>query len=129
MTGNRQNRTWVWLAVAAIAAVSLAPGKTGLSAVKSLPSPVLAFLSGHPMSATPAAARLPGIRVQAAGRQFGVSPQGNGGSVWLAVMAVLFVGLVAPLSLVPALAPPRPGRSPGFEPLFQRPPPQLCLWQ
>jgi len=123
MTGNRQSRTWIWLAVAAITAVSLAPGKTGLSAVKVLPNPVLAFLSGHSMSAAPSAARIPGMRMQAVRRQLAISSRTNGGAVWLAVVPVLFIGLIAPLSLVPALAARCPGRDRAFAPLFQRPPP------
>ena len=125
MTGNRQSRTWIWLAVAAITAVSLAPGKTGLSAVKALPSPVLAFLSGHPMSAAPSASRLPGMRVQAVRRQLAISSPRSSGTLWLAVVPVLFIGLIAPLSLVPSLTPLCPGRHRAFEPLFQRPPPAL----
>jgi hypothetical protein len=129
MTSIRHRNAWMWLAIAAMAVVSLARIEAGANTTV-YTNPVLAFLAGHQNSATgmsmtgaPRIGNLGSARHAARGFLRAAAP----GS-WIAVLPVLFIGLVAPLSLVSARSLLSLGRTPAFPQLpekFQRPPPAL----
>jgi hypothetical protein len=119
----------VWVAVAAMAVVSLARVQADLGNATLSTNPVLAFLTGHENAAalsTPAAPRtvnLGSARNASVALLHHAAP-----GAWTAVLPVLFVGLVAPLSLISPCSNLSLGRAPAFPGLpekFQRPPPAL----
>jgi hypothetical protein len=118
----------MWLAVAAMAVVSLARVEAGGSATV-YTNPVLAFLAGQPNAATVSAAGSPQIvKVGAAGRVSGVYLHDAASGAWTSILPVFFIGLAAPLSLVSAKSILSLGRTPSAPALpcsFQRPPPAL----
>jgi len=118
----------VWLAIAAVAVVSLARVEAGGNVTVST-NPVLALLAAHQNSTSVSAAGSPQIVRIGSGRTgAGVYLHDGASGAWMAMLPVLFVGLVAPLSLVSARAILSLGRTPAAPPLpfsFQRPPPAL----
>src|SRR5215475_6730395 len=95
MSGNRPksappNRTWVWVAIAAITFASIARAQSGIEHARAYATPVIKFLvagqladSGAPSSAHRA-----------------VAPSQTGSTTLaLGLLAVFFVGLIAPFSL------------------------------
>lgn len=117
----------MWLAIAAVAVVSLARIEAGGSAVV-YTNPVLALLAGQQNAATVSAAGSPQIVKIGSGRNgSGVYLHDGASGAWMAMLPVLFVGLVVPLSLVS----PRSVLSfgtpsfPGLPEKFQRPPPAI----
>ena len=123
MTGNRQRNAWVWLAVAAISVATLARAQAGTPNAPFYSNPVLQFLSAHANADTLAAAG-----AQASAREARHLSRGVSYGPLLAMLPVFFIGLVAPLSLMPPRAVLCLGRRPSapVRPvLFQRPPPSL----
>jgi len=119
----------MWLAVAAMAVVSLVrvEGTVGNDAVYS--NPVLAFLAGQHNAATVSDAGSPQIVTIGSTRKLsGVYLHGASSGAWTAILPVLFIGLVAPLSLISPRALRSLGRTasaPLLPVSFQRPPPSL----
>src|ERR1700744_801936 len=127
MTGNRQKSAWIWLAVAAIAVVTLARAEAGLPKGAAFTNPVLEFLSAHAGSG--AFAALPGnhdlgsVRSHRSSYRTGVGATGAG--MWAALLPMFFIGLIAPLNLISARAAHSLGitpQAPVLSSLFQRPP-------
>lgn len=127
MTSTRNRTAWIWVAIAAMAVATLARAQVGVESAAACTNPVLAFLTGHQDTADGAGGpqmdhpRL--LRKQSAVFLHDAAP-----GVWTAVLPVLFVGLVAPLSLVSPGSTLSLGRTPAAPALpcrFQRPPPSL----
>src|ERR1700676_5042587 len=132
MTGTRNRNAWMWLAVAAMAVVSLARVQAGNATVYT--NPVLEFLAGHPDAAGLGAARAPPHARQSptsgsARRASAVFLHHAAPGAWTATLPVMFVGLVTPLSLVSPtslLSLVRTPPAPQLPSSFQRPPPALA---
>lgn len=128
MSSTRHRNAWMWLAVAAMAVVSLARIEAGGNNVASA-NAVLAFLAGQQNGTTVSAAGSPQIvNIGAARNGSGMYLHDAASGAWMAVLPVLFVGLVAPLSLISPRSLRSLGRTPSFPGLpekFQRPPPAL----
>ena len=126
---TRHRSAWIWVAIAAIAVSTLARAQAGVQSATAYTHPVLEFLASHSNAAGHAAssdARLFGHRSDRQTRA-ALSDGANPG-VWTAMLPVLFVGLVAPLSLVSPKFALSLGRTPSAPALpfsFQRPPPLL----
>jgi hypothetical protein len=128
MTPNRHKGALIWLAVAAMAALTLARAQAGAPHASSGTNAVLAFLSGHSLEGDLARNAFAGLRVQRINRNVTGFSGTIGSGAWMAILPVLFVGLVAPLSLMATKAALCIGRLPcsaGRPFLFQRPPPSL----
>ncbi len=124
MTANRRRsaptRAWIWLAVAALAVACASRAQAGIESAAAYTHPVLQFLAGHPASQSVDATPRPQHSARLRDAQ--------SGGAWQAVLPVLFIGLMAPLSLVAprtALGLGRPPAPPAQPSLFQRPPPSL----
>ena len=128
VTANRYRNAWMWLAVAAMAAVSLARVEAGGNATDHT-NAVLALLTGQQDTSTLSAGGGPQIVMSGSARKVsGVYLHDAVSGAWTAILPVLFIGLAAPLSLVSAdsiLSLGRPPAAPALPCLFQRPPPAL----
>jgi|SRR5580698_253276 hypothetical protein len=128
MTGTRNRSAWIWVAIAAIAFASAARAEAGLQNARGYAHPVLEFLAkSHSQfpQANPATTR---FVQKSPGRRFGPIFHAAGTGTWLAVLPVLFIGLVSPLSLASAASTRCLGHAPAAPLLpasFQRPPPHL----
>jgi len=118
----------MWLAVAAMAVVSLARVQAGVENAAVYTNPVLEFLGGHQYTGTLAATGSPQVVHLGSVRRAPAFLHDAGAGAWTAVLPVLFVGLVAPLSLISPRSLLSLGRrpsAPALPGLFQRPPPSL----
>jgi hypothetical protein len=119
----------MWLAVAAMAVVSLARVEAGVDNATVYTNPVLQFLAGQQSAANNAATGAPQYVHFGSARKGSVAfLQNTGAGAWMAVLPVLFIGLVAPLSLISSKSLISLGRTPSAPALpgsFQRPPPSL----
>jgi hypothetical protein len=126
MTPTRHRSAWIWVAITAIALASMARAEAGLQSAKAYATPVFELLAashGSPAMDDRAAPRQAQHR---SARQASYLDAG----VWMAMAPVLFVGLVAPLSLLSARSLLCLGRAPSapvLTALFQRPPPLRIL--
>ena len=126
MTGNRNRSAWIWLAVATLAVVCVPRGQFGIGASQTYAHPVLQFLAAHSGSESlnpRAFPRLLQQSVHASG-----TTAFTAGPTWQAILPVLFIGLIAPLSVVCALSllsVTHTPKAPALASLFQRPPPSL----
>ena len=116
----------MWLAIAAMAVVSLARVQPGAENAAVYTNPVLAFLAGHqaPTAVSPAGSP----QIVKARHGSGVYLHDAATGAWTSILPVLFIGLVAPLSLISPRSILSLGRTPSFPKLlrnFQRPPPVL----
>lgn len=118
----------MWLAIAAMAVVSLARIEAN-GDDSAFANPVLAFLAGQPNGPSASAAGSPHIvKIGSARNGSGVYLHDAGFGAWTAVLPVLFIGLIAPLNLISPRSMLSLGRRPSFPELpekFQRPPPAL----
>ena len=116
----------MWLAIAAMAVVSLARVQSGVESTTVYANPVLAFLAGQQTPAAVSAAGSP--QIVKARNGAGVYLHDAASGAWTSILPVLFVGLLAPLSLISPRSIRSLGRAP-FSPIlpakFQRPPPAL----
>jgi hypothetical protein len=115
----------MWLAIAAVAVVSLARIEAGGNATLNT-NPVLALLAGQQNASSISAAGSPQVVRTRNGS--GVFLHEGDSGAWMAMLPVLFVGLVVPLSLISSRSIVSLGRtpaSPGLPQKFQRPPPAL----
>lgn len=127
MAGNRQKQAWIWVAVAAIAVATLARTQSGLPRAATLTNPVLAFLSAHANNEL-ASANCWNHRASTARSER--ASHSAGSEAWAVFLPVLFIGLIAPLNLLPPRAMLSLERTPSapFLPfLFQRPPPAITF--
>jgi len=119
----------MWLAIAAVAVVSLARVQGGVESATVHTNPVLAFLAGQQNATMVSAAGSPQIvRIGSARNGAGVYLHDGASGAWMAMLPVLFVGLVVPLSLISPRSILSLGRTPSVFALpcsFQRPPPAL----
>ena len=116
----------MWLAIAAMAFVSLARVQGGVESKTVYANPVLAFLAGQQTPATVSAAGSPQIVKARIGSGMYLHDVSSG--AWMSVLPVTFIGLVAPLSLISPHSIRSLGRTPSSPALpakFQRPPPAL----
>jgi len=129
MTGTRNRTAWIWVAIAAISFASVSRAEAGLHNAKVYAHPVLAFLArsqAQDALAKPAVPRF--VQMQSGSRQISSIFRDAGAGAWMAVLSVLFVGLVSPLNLLSPSALRSLGRTPASPLLpaaFQRPPPRL----
>lgn len=118
----------MWLAIAAVAAVSLGRIEAGGNGTVST-NPVLALLAGQQNSIAVSAVGSPQIVKFGSGRNgSGVYLHDASSGGWMAILPVLFVGLMAPLSLISPRSIFSLGRTPASPQLperFQRPPPAV----
>jgi hypothetical protein len=117
MKRNRSNGAWVWVAMAAISLVSLARVESGVENARAYADPVIKFFAAAHLADTDTSARSHRITSR--------SQAGTAG-IGFDLLAVFFVGLVAPLVLHSfrlMLFLERPPASPSPANLFQRPPP------
>jgi hypothetical protein len=130
MTGNRHKSAWIWIAVAAMAAVTLARAEVGVPHAKISANPVLAFLSSHSIANDFSSSGIPGMLGHVSERRVRNLSSSASAGVWTAILPILFVGLIAPLILVSAEAKLCVGRAisaPALPFRFQRPPPSFCF--
>src|SRR4051812_3900169 len=130
MTATRYRNTWMWLAGAAMAVASLARVEGSIGTATVYTTPVLAFLAGQQNAANVAASSAPHYaNLGSARRTSVVFFQHPDPGSWTAVLPVLFVGLVSPLSLISPtslLSLDRRLPAPALPSLFERPPPALA---
>ena len=119
----------MWVAVAAMAVVSLGRVQTDIAKATVYANPVLAFLAGQQNAPTVSAAGSPQIvRIGGARHGSGVYLHDPASGAWMAILPVLFVGLVVPLSLISPRSFHSLGRrrtAPALPWSFQRPPPAV----
>jgi hypothetical protein len=117
----------MWVAIAAVAFTSVAGAETQPQNPKGFTHPVFEFLArsqSQNLSAHPGIFAHPGSR-HASNSVLRTAAPGT----WIAMLPVLFIGLVSPLILLPAATIRRLGRAPAsplLSALFQRPPPSLA---
>ncbi|MGO9436948.1 MAG: hypothetical protein ACLPH3_09180 [Terracidiphilus sp.] len=135
MPATRHRNAWIWLAIAAMAVASLARAQAGIQIATAYANPVLEFLSAH-QSAGAHATGVPrhferrSIRQVTGASLFSSAGHGADSGAWEAILPVLFIGLVAPLSLISPRSAHSLGRAPSAPALpfsFQRPPPSLLV--
>ena len=124
MKSHRHQRAYVWLALAAVAVVSVARLQSELPAIRGYAHSVLAYIAAAENdAATAPRALFPAVLRNSAARSQQSTP-----APLLALLPILFIGLVAPLTLVLAgssLSLGRPSPTPVLPFRFQRPPPAL----
>jgi hypothetical protein len=119
MTGNRSKGAWIWVAMAAISLASLARVQSGVENARAYADPVIKFIAAAQHADSEALAR--------ANRPISRSQDGTSG-IGFNLLAVFFVGLLAPLALETFRAYFRLQRvpaPPSLTDLYQRPPPVL----
>ena len=117
MTGNRSKGAWIWVAMAAISLASLARVQSGVENARTYADPVIKLFAAVNQADSDASVRAHQANSLARAGAYGVG---------LNLLAVCFVGLVAPLTLQSAPAGlifKRSAAAPSFPALFQRPPP------
>jgi len=129
MSTGRNRGAWIWVAIAAVALVSVTCAEAGLEGAKAYAHPVLKLLArghSHPPVAN---AGIPRQSPRFSGRRAPAFVSSAGVSGAFCFVPVFFVGLLLPLR-------PRSGAShdtcrrapmaPSHSASFQRPPPQLA---
>ena len=127
MTRTRNRNAWIWVALAALTLASVARAEAaGTESGRAFDHPVLQFFAGG-HSAQPAAphgnARLAQDRKL---RHINIRPQHDVAGAWMAMLPVLFIGLVSPLNQLSQRSVLCLGSVPAaplLPPSFQRPPP------
>lgn len=116
----------MWLAIAAMTVVSLTRVEAGSGAAV-YTNPVLALLAGQQDGPALSAAGGPQmIKIGSARHGSGVYLHNASSGAWTTMLPVLFIGVLAPLSLISPRSVLSLGRTPSFPGLpekFQRPPP------
>lgn len=119
----------MWVAIAAVAFTSVARAEMGLQNAKAYAHPVLEFLA-RSQTQNPAAHSAVLRFAHLGSRRQAKSMLRNAGSgTWIAILPVLFIGLVSPLapaSVASVRCLGRPPAVPLLSALFQRPPPRLA---
>jgi hypothetical protein len=126
MKAIRYRSAWIWLAVAVVAVAAVTRAEAGAASPAAYAHPVLGFLSGHPNAGTLATRGVPRLLRNWSPRQSKAGLGGYGSGLWQAMLPVLFVGLVAPLTFLASRLPQFACRmlpAPVLPSSFQRPPP------
>src|SRR3954463_10692871 len=98
MIRTRNRNAWIWVAITAIALASVARAQSGLEIARSYANPVIALLSTA--QATQSGPEHFALKRMDRGTQ--ASQHESGGSLFLELLPILFVGLLSPLSLLSA---------------------------
>jgi len=117
MNGNRSKGTWVWVTMVAISFASLARVQSGVDNARAYADPVIKFFAVGSQTESDASVRSDHASSRLRAGSYGID---------LNLLAVFFVGLVAPLALEQApggLCLKRTPAAPLHPALFQRPPP------
>lgn len=125
MHSPRPKRALVWLALAAVAVVSVARLQSGIAPVRGYAHTVLAYIAAAQNETVSAPRMASGLRASASRSSHDSSP-----APLLALLPIFFVGLLAPLCLSlsgSTLSLGRPPAAPGLPFRFQRPPPAQLL--
>jgi hypothetical protein len=130
MSLTRHRSAWIWVAIAAIAMATVARAQAGVQNATAYTHPVLEFLASHSGASGHVSGSDAHLFAHHSDRQArtALSGAGAGPGIWTAVLPVLFVGLIAPLSLVSSRFALSLGRTPSAPVLpfsFQRPPPSF----
>lgn len=127
MQGTRNRSAWIWVAVAAVALASVARAEAGLQSAKAYAHPVLEFLAksqNQSPIARPGTSRFARLGSK---HQISSGTCNAGAGARMAILPVLFIGLVSPLSIRSVASVRGLCRAPVAPPLpssFQRPPPR-----
>jgi hypothetical protein len=126
---TRNRAAWMWLAIAAVAFTSVAAAETGRQSSRGYAHPVFEFLvRSHSQNSGALAVPL-GFSNIGSHRQAGSAFRSSASGRLIAVLPVVFIGLISPLILQPAPSARSLGRAPAAPPLselFQRPPPTFA---
>lgn len=117
MNGNRSKGAWIWVAMVAISFASLARVQSGVENARAYADPVIKFFAAGNQADSDVSIRAHHVDSLSRAGVYGID---------LNLLAVFFVGLVAPFTLQSAPAGLCLKRAPAAQPLsalFQRPPP------
>jgi hypothetical protein len=118
----------MWVAIAAVAFTSVARAEAGRQTVKGYTHPVLEFLARSQSHTSVASSGVLRFSQLSSRRQSGSMRDAASGAL-IAMLPVLFIGLVSPLTLVSSISVGCLGRAPAaplLAALYQRPPPRLA---
>jgi len=119
----------MWVAIAAVAFTSVARTEAGLQGGKAYSHPVLEFLAWSQGQNAGAHSSVLRFGHLGSGRRADSMLQNARSGALIAMLPVLFIGLVSPLTLLSAASIRCLGRAPAaplLPALFQRPPPSLA---
>jgi hypothetical protein len=120
---TRNTTTWMWLAIAAVAFTSVASADAGLKSSKGYTHPVFEFLA-RSQTQNSGAHSVPLRFANIGSQRQAKSILRNSGSVALmAMLPVLVIGMVSPLTIASIRCLGRAPAQPQLSALFQRPPP------
>jgi hypothetical protein len=126
MRATRNRNAWIWVAFAALTLASVARAESGTQSARAYAHPVLQFLAGGHSAQATAARGVPRFALDRKSRQADGRPQQHVASTWMAMLPVLFIGLVSPLNQLSQRSVLCFGNVPAaplLPPSFQRPPP------
>lgn len=129
MPGTRNRSAWMWVAIAAVALASVARAEAGLQSAKACTHPVLEFFARSQNQNSTAYSGVLRFAHLGSGHQSNSMLRNAGSGAWIAMLPVLFIGLVAPLTLISVASIRCLGHAPAtplLSALFQRPPPRLA---
>ena len=132
MSWNRRTRnraSWMWLAIAAVAFTSVATAESGRQSSKGYAHPVFEFLVRSQSQASGAHSLPARFANIGSHRQAGSMLRNSASGRLIAMLPVLFIGLISPLILKAVPSVRSLGRAPAaplLSALFQRPPPSLA---
>lgn len=128
MPRSRSRSTWMWVAIAAVAFTSVARAEMAQQSVRAYAHPVFEFLVRSQSQNLAAHSGVLRFASLGSHRQSNSMLRRAGSGALIAMLPVLFIGLVSPLTLLSASI-----RSLGLVPavpllpaLFQRPPPSFA---
>ena len=98
MIGTRNRGAWIWVALAALTLASVARAEAGTQSVRDYAHPVLQFLAGGHTAQTASPHGIPRLAQPRKTRHIDALPQHHVAGAWMAMLPVLFVGLVSPLN-------------------------------
>jgi hypothetical protein len=117
------------VAFAAIALASVARAESGLQSARSYAHPVLEFIAGHHAGQAAESHRTVRFAQNSGSRQIRSASRNELAGAWVAMLPVLFIGLVSPLNQLSPRTLLRLGGMPSCPLLhasFQRPPPRFA---
>lgn len=126
---TRNRSAWMWVAIAAVAFTSLARAATGLESAKAYAHPVLELLARSQSANTATHSGVLRFAHLGSRRQANSMLRNAGPGALIAILPVLFIGLVSPVALESVASVRcvgRPPAAPLLSALFQRPPPRLA---
>lgn len=125
---TRNKRAWMWVAIAAVAFTSIARAEAGLQSARTYAHPVLDFLARSQSQNLAAHSGAFRFANTGSGRHANLRLRNAGPGALIAMLPVLFLGLVSPLTPLSVASIQCLGRAPAvplLSALFQRPPPRL----